>query len=229
MKVTQDRKQQLLVSCFLLLDIYRILIGSFYSIFVPQSCPDKIPGVPQGQITTFHTCTLNDNVTDLNMLNKAAIGVNAVTALVSLIAFALEFRRERWMISHLEVDSKKADDNLIHEIEAYPKMKKSFLKKNTDYSRVFITVASLSLINMVISAILVADYYDGLKTVTTFATNTLLIGARVAKSLQIATTGKKQMKALSSYLSEPTAFNTIDPDYIKGTVELITVESTPQV
>ena len=213
MRLNQDRKQQLLVSALLLLDLYRIIIGSFFTVFVPQSCKDKIEGIPEEQITTYHTCTLQDNVTDLTLLNKAALGINATTALVSLVAFALEFRRERWMISHLEVDSKKADDSLIHEIEAYPKMKKSFLKKNTDYSRVFITVASLSLINAIVSAVLVADYFEGLKTVTTFATNSLLIGTRVAKSLQIATTGKKQMKALSSYLSEPTAFNTIDPDY----------------
>jgi hypothetical protein len=214
MKVSQDTSQKLLVSALLLLDLYRIIIGSFYSIFVPQSCPDKIEGVPQEQITTYHTCTLKDNVTDLTTLNKAAIGINAVTALVSLVGFILEFRREQWMIKHLEVDSKKADDNLIHEIESYSKMKKSFLKKNKDYHRVFLVIASLSIINTIVSAVLVGDYYDGLKTITTFLTNTLLIATRTMKSIQISIKCDKQMKALSPYLLEPTSFNTIDPDYI---------------
>ena len=214
MKISQDTSQKFLVAALLALDLYRILIGSFYTIFVPQSCRDKIEGVPDELVTTYHTCTLKDNVTDLSMLNKAALGINAVTALITLVGFALEYRRERWMISHLEVDSKKADDNLIHEIDAYPKMKTSFLKKNKDYHRVFIVISVVSILNAIVSAVLVADYFDGLKTVTTFLTNSLLIGTRTAKSIQIATRCDKQMKALSPYLSEPTAFNTIDPQYL---------------
>ncbi len=214
MKISQDTSQKFLVAALLALDLYRILIGSFYTIFVPQSCRDKIEGVPDELVTTYRKCTLKDNVTDLTMLNKAALGINAVTALVTLVGFALEYRRERWMISHLEVDSKKADDNLIHEIDAYPKMKTSFLKKNKDYHRVFIVISAVSILNAIVSAVLVADYFDGLKTVTTFLTNSLLIGARTAKSIQIATRCDKQMKALSPYLSEPTSFNTIDPQYL---------------
>ncbi len=212
MKLSQDNTQKIMVSCLLLLDLYRILIGSFYSIFVPQSCPDKINGIPQ---LTYHTCTLEDNISDLTTFNKATIGINAVTAVVSLIGFILEFRREQWMIKHLEVDSKKSDDNLIHEIESYSKMKASFLKKNKDYYRVFITIASLSLINTIVSGILIGDYYDGLKTITTFITNTLLIATRTTKSIQISIKCEKQMKALSPYLLEPTSFNTIDPDYLQ--------------
>jgi hypothetical protein len=214
MKISQDTSQKFLVAALLALDLYRILIGSFYTVFVPQSCRDKIEGVPDELVTTYHTCTLKDNVTDLTLLNKAALGINAVTALITLVGFALEYRRERWMISHLEVDSKKADDNLIHEIDAYPKMKKSFLKKNKDYHRVFIVISAVSILNAIVSAVLIADYFDGLKTVTTFLTNSLLIGARTAKSIQISIRCDKQMKALSPYLSEPTSFNTIDPQYL---------------
>ena len=162
---------------------------------------------------TYHTCTLEDNVTDLTPYNKAVIALNAITAALMAAAFIVEVRREAWMIKHLDVDSKKADDNLIHEIEPYTKMKISFLRKNHHYKNIFYAVAAANILNVITSAVLVADYFDGLKTVTTFLTNGLLIVLRITKSIQISQTCEKEMKALSAYLSEQTSYNTIDPAY----------------
>ena len=205
-----------MITLFLALDTYRIIIGSFFSIFVPQSCPDyKHPLIvndTQAQMT-YHTCTLEDNVTDLTTYNKAVIGLNAITAALMAAAFIVEVRRESWMIKHLDVDPKKADDNLIHEIEPYTKMKSSFLRKNHHYKMIFYAVAVANILNVITSAVLVADYFDGLKTVTTFATNGLLILLRITKSIQISRTCEKDMKALSAYLYEQTSYNTIDPAY----------------
>ena len=205
-----------MITLFLALDTYRIIIGSFFSIFVPQSCPDyKHPQITNGTSTamTYHTCTLEDNVTDLTPYNKAVIALNAITAALMAAAFIVEVRREAWMIKHLDVDSKKADDNLIHEIEPYTKMKISFLRKNHHYKNIFYAVAAANILNVITSAVLVADYFDGLKTVTTFLTNGLLIVLRITKSIQISQTCEKEMKALSAYLSEQTSYNTIDPAY----------------
>jgi hypothetical protein len=206
MKLSQDRQQKLLVALFISLDIYRIIVGCFYSIFVPQLCTDRLTKAE-------NACTLKDNITDLTDYNTAVIAVNALTAASMLAAFIIELRRELWMIKHLEVDSKKADDNLVHEIESYDNMKQSFLKKNRHYTIVFSVAGSLAIINAIMSGVLMGQYFDGLKTVTTFATNSLLIGMRSAKSLQIARKCTKDMKALSAYLGEQTAYNTIDPDY----------------
>ncbi len=206
MKLSQDRQQKLLVAIFISLDIYRIIVGCFYSIFVPQLCTDKVTKAE-------HACSLKDNVTDLTDYNTAVIAVNAFTAASMLAAFIIELRRELWMIKHLEVDSKKPDDNLVHEIETYDKMKRSFMKKNRHYTIAFSVAGGLAILNAIMSAVLMGQYFDGLKTVTTFATNSLLIGMRSAKSLQIARKCTTEMKALSAYLGEQTAYNTIDPDY----------------
>ncbi len=216
MKLSQNANQRILITLFLALDTYRILIGSFFSIFVPQSCPDHKTHLIVNNVTqpmTYHTCTLADNVTDLTMYNKAVIGLNAITAALMAAAFIVEVRREAWMIKHLDVDSKKADDNLIHEIEPYAKMKASFLRKNHHYRNIFYAVAVANILNMITSAVLVADYFDGLKTVTTFLTNGLLIVLRITKSIQISRSCEKDMKALSAYLAEQTSYNTIDPAY----------------
>ena len=214
MKLSQDRQQKLLFALFISLDIYRIIVGCFYSIFVPQLCTDKATKAE-------HACTLKDNVTDLTDYNTAVIAVNALAAASMLAAFIIELRREIWMIGHLDVDSKKADDNLVHEIEGYEKMKGTFLRKNRHYTIAFSVAGVLAVLNAIMSGVLMGQYFDGLKTVTTFATNSLLIGMRSAKSLQIARKCRADMKALSAYLGEQTAYNTIDPDYRKENVAVV--------
>ena len=217
MKLSQNSSQRLALALFLALDTYRVLIGSFYSIFVPQSCPDhKHPLIANGTAIpmTYHTCTLADNVTDLTTYNKAVIGLNALTALCMAVAFVVETRRENWIIKHLDVDPKKSDDNLKTEIVAYDRIKASLLRKNKHYMVAFYTVGAFNALNLICSAVLVADYFDGLKTITTFLTNALLIVLRVSKSIKISRTCEHEMKAQSVFLSEPTTFNTIDPKYV---------------
>jgi uncharacterized membrane protein YeiB len=214
MKLSQNNVQRLTVILLMTLDTYRIVIGSFYSIFVPQICPDR-PGdaAYNATITTYHACSLEDNVTDLSDYNKAVLAFNAFTGLLMLIAFIIEFRRENWIINHLDVDHTKPDSNLKTEIETYTKMKKSITHKNWRYMIVFTSVGVVSVINCVVSAILMAYYFDGLKTVTTFITNSLLIGMRVGKSISIARSNNQDTKAQSVNLTEPVTFNTIDPKY----------------
>jgi hypothetical protein len=222
MKISQNNSQRLTVILLMTLDSYRILIGSFYSIFVPQICPDKPThsfngtnyyGHYNSTELSYHACTLEDNVTDLTDFNKFVLAFNAFTALLMLIAFIVEFRRENWIINHLDVDATKPDSNLRVEIEGYTKMKKSITSKNVRYLTIFISVGIVSLINCAVSAALIAFYFDGLKTVTTFLTNTLLIGMRIVKSINVARTCQLEMKAQSVNLSEPTTFNTIDTKY----------------
>jgi hypothetical protein len=221
MNISQNNSQRLTVILLMTLDSYRIIIGSFYSIFVPQICPDKPThsfngtNYYYGNSTEiqYHACTLEDNVTDLTDFNKFVLAFNAFTALLMLIAFIVEFRRENWIINHLDVDATKPDSNLRVEIEGYTKMKKSITRKNVRYLTIFISVGIVSLINCAVSAALIAFYFDGLKTVTTFLTNTLLIGMRIVKSINVARTCQLEMKAQSVNLSEPTTFNTIDTKY----------------
>jgi hypothetical protein len=212
MKINQDCQQKAMITLFLALDAYRILIGSFYSLFVPQLCGD-------------HTCTFEENVTDLNIINKAALGINAVSCFAMIVAFAIEYKREVWMVKYLEVDPKKPDANLVTEIENYPTIKQSLASKNFHYRNAFYVVALLSFINIGISGVLVFDYYDGVKTATTYATNTLLILQRVIKSINTARSSQKETKAQSVYLLEPVTFNTIDPDYVKKPDSIQMMES----
>ena len=201
-----------MITIFLTIDAYRILIGCFYTLFVPQLCPDTHL-IPRPDPMTYHQCTLEDNVTDLTMLNKAALGINSLTAIVMVIGFLQEFRREQWMVKKLHVDPKKPDSNLATEIQVYPDLARSLLARNRNYKLLFTAIGILSALNIVISGFLVYEFYDGMKTTTTFVTNTLLILMRVIKSIQISRTCQVETKAQSVYLTEPVTFNTIDPHY----------------
>ena len=223
LKITQDHTQRAMITLFVTLDAYRVIIGSFYTLFVPQLCPDTHL-IPRPDPMTYHQCTLEDNVTDLTLLNKAALGLNAATCFFMVIGFIQEYRREQWMVKHLEVDSHKPDSNLKTEIEAYDKLKHSLQLKNHRYKQLFALIGVLSAANIILSGFLVYSYYDGMKTTTTFVTNTILILQRVIKSITTSRTCEKEMKAQSVYLVEPVTFNTIDPDYRKKP-DILMIES----
>jgi hypothetical protein len=230
MKVSQNVYQKVMIFVFMGLDIYRILIGSFFSIFVPQRCDVKntisTSNSTVVEVVASHTCELKENISDLTTYNWFVLGLNAFTALSIAIAFIWEFKRETWMVNHLDVDPEKPDNNLDDEfakpIPKYESMKASLLKKNKIYYYLFLTVAITATLNFGCSLDLMIVYYDGFKTMTTFFTNALLIFMRVQKSLSIAKTCEKDLKAQSVFLSEPVAFNTIDEKYrVQNAIELV--------
>jgi hypothetical protein len=236
MKVSQNVYQKLMIFILMGLDIYRILIGSFFSIFVPQRCDVKVNTNSNSSYvessTVSHTCELKENISDLSSFNWFVLGLNAFTALSIAIAFIWEFKRETWMVNHLDVNPEKPDNNLDDElsvknesgapIQKYESMKASLLKKNKIYYYLFLTVAFSAMLNFGFSLALMILYYDGFKTMTTFFTNALLIFMRVQKSLSIAKTCEKELKAQSVFLLEPVAFNTIDEKYrVQNTIELV--------
>ena len=231
MKVSQNVYQKVMIFILMGLDIYRILIGSFFSIFVPQRCDAKV-NTNSTIVESSHTCELKENISDLTSFNWFVVGLNVFTALSIAIAFIWEFKRETWMVNHLDVNPEKPDNNLDDElsvknesgtpIQKYESMKASLLKKNKIYYYLFLTVAVSAMLNFGFSFALMILYYDGFKTMTTFFTNALLIFMRVQKSLSIAKTCEKELKAQSVFLLEPISFNTIDEKYrVQNTIELV--------
>jgi hypothetical protein len=219
MKVSQNVSQKALILIFMGLDVYRILIGSFFGVFVPQRCDVKTVS-NSTIIESSHTCELKENVTNLTSYNSFVLALNALTALSIAIAFIWELKKETWMVNHFDVDPEKPDNNLDDELETkneennliptYQDMKSKLLRKNKIYYYMFSTVGVLTLLNFGFSLALMVIYYDGFKTMTTFFTNSLLIFMRVQKSISISKTCEKQLKAQSVFLSEPVSFNTID-------------------
>ena len=68
----QDFKQKMGVMSTLLLEFYRVLMGAFLIVFVPQKCGDSI-------------CSMDENMNRNSFLAQTAISFNALTMLSCLL------------------------------------------------------------------------------------------------------------------------------------------------
>lgn len=233
MRISHDTLQKVSIIFTLIISSYTVIIGSFYCLFVPQACPDKVffsnsTSVPK------HTCSLSENFTDLTTYNWVVLIFNAVTAAVLLVAFGYEYYREDWMVDQFDADESKPDNNLEKEIELYPEIKQKFIEISYRYHVLFLLTAVFNIVNMVLSAILIFYYYyDGNQSITTFITNTIIIVTRLSKSIKMSQINKERIKAESVFLTEQVEFNIVgniptpvsSPASTKHSTEL-TVEDT---
>ena len=74
----------------LVLELYRVLMGSLLILFVPQKCGDEM-------------CTLNENM-ERNLIARIGFGLNMLTLLSSCIMYYIEVNREHAMIDNLHVN-----------------------------------------------------------------------------------------------------------------------------
>jgi hypothetical protein len=209
MRITHDTLQKVSIIFTLIISSYTVIIGSFYCLFVPQSCPDKI-FISNSTAVSKHTCSLTENFTDLTTYNWVVLIFNAVTAAVLLVAFGYEYYRENWMVDQFDADESKPDNNLEKEIELYPEIKQKFIEISYRYYLLFLATAIFNVVNMILSAILIFYfYYDGNQSITTFITNTIIIVTRLSKSIKMSQINKDRIKAESVFLTEQVEFNIV--------------------
>jgi len=94
----QDFQQKVNVASTLLLEIYRVLMGAFLVVFVPQKCDDTI-------------CSMNQNINRDDILSQVTMAFNAVTMLTFLFLYFVEVKRENKLINYLEVNRFTPVDN----------------------------------------------------------------------------------------------------------------------
>ena len=166
----QDFNQKLNVGITLILEIYRVLMGAFLVVFVPQKCEETI-------------CSTSQNINRNDSLSQAAISFNIITSLSFLALYFIEVKRENKMINYLEVNKFTATDN---ESVGIGLEKLAIVKKQSiwDYDGYYQKAGYVSTIaftlNAVLSFIVVYTNYLDSKTFTVFLTNLLLMGLKVA-------------------------------------------------
>jgi len=213
----QDFKQKMNVASTLLLEIYRVLMGAFLVVFVPQKCNDQI-------------CSLSDNINRTDTLSQAAIVMNAVTMFSFLCLYTVEVKRENKLINYLEVnrftpvDNESVGDALIK----LPKSKKdNILLFDKYYQNAGYGSTIAFLLNAIISSIVVYTNYLDSKTVTVYLTNLLFMGLKVSDVY--STVNTKQNVFYSAYLKNKVQFNDVDPDKIVYDLESPNVEELSEM
>ncbi len=196
----QDFKQKMGVMSTLLLEFYRVLMGAFLIVFVPQKCGDSI-------------CSMGENMNRNSFLAQIAISFNALTMLSFLILYFIEVKRENKLITYLEVNRFTSVDN-DSVGEALKRLsitkKNSILKYDGYYQKAGYLSSGAFIFNSVFSAIIVYKHYYDSKSATVFLTNILFMGTKVADVYSTVNTKKNVF--YSAYLKQKVQFNDVDPD-----------------
>ena len=158
----QDFQQKMNVASTLVLEIYRVLMGAFLVVFVPQKCDDTI-------------CSMNQNINRDDILSQVTMAFNAVTMLTFLFLYFVEVKRENKLINYLEVNRFTPVDNesVGDALEKLSTIKKeSILKLDKYYQKAGYISTATFIINAVLSSIVVYSHYLDSKTVTVYLTIT---------------------------------------------------------
>ncbi len=198
----QDTKQKMNVASTLMLELYRVLMGAFLVVFVPQKCGDEL-------------CSMDQNINRSDVLSRITVAFNSLTLLSFLFLYYIEVKRENKLITYLEVNRFYSVDNesVGKALEKLEQSKKqSILGYDGYYQNTGKLCTGIFTINSVLSSIVVYSNYLDSKTVTVYLTNLLFMGSKVYDVYNTVNT--KPNIFYSAYLKNKVQFNDVDPDKI---------------
>lgn len=217
MKLSVDNQQRVTALFTMIIELYKVAMGTFLTVFVPQSCGNGI------------ICSLQDNILNTVLFRRIILGMNAFTFLSILSLYFIELRRENWSITYLDIDPGKPNNNLESEIEEYPKIKQEMLVQNNTYIDVFYVSCTLLTINFCVSSIVVIQDNAGMVTLSSLLGFLILIANKMYIVYDVGTKSIENERAFSAYLIIPRTYNTIDEDYRKCIQNVQETEDTSDI
>lgn len=196
----QDFNQKLNVALTLVLEFYRVLMGSLLILMVPQKCDD-------------HICSINENLNRTGIIDYIGISSNFATLVSMCILYYIEVKRENKMITYLDVNPSKPRDNesvgkALEDLHEYKK--NIILSYDKTYCNSGYVSIGLFTINAVFSTLCILQHYLDSKTLTVLLTNVLFMGTKLA---DVITTVKTEKNIFySAYLKRKIQYNDVDPD-----------------
>ena len=209
----QDFNQKVNVALTLLLEMYRVIMGSLLILMVPQGCGD-------------HVCDVNENVERTGTLDHVGLATNFATLASMLVLYFIEVKRENKMINYLEVNPSKPRDNdsvgealeLLHDDK-----KNNILAYDHYYCNAGYFSIGLFVLNAVFSSLCIFQNYLDSKTTTVLLTNVLFMGSKLADVITTVKTDKNIF--YSAYLKRKVQYNDVDPDKLIEHEELTSSDS----
>ena len=152
-------------------------------------------------------------------LNKQVFLMNCITLAVMLMAQAYFWKREVWMINHLEEDNTVPYSSLPEQIQPYEELEQA----NKGYNRaafLYATAVMLSVMcNFGVSTYFLINgdefynYNIGSRTITGLLTNTMLVSTKVIGYVSYARLSKTHDWAISMFSVIPVSYNVVDETY----------------
>jgi hypothetical protein len=200
MNLTVDSKQRITTFLLMCLEFYKVVMGTFLIVFVPQDCNGTI-------------CTATENFFKEGRLYFGGNVCNFITFSAIGTLYFIELKRENWCIQYLDIDDEKSTNNLDTEIEAYPKYKKEMNRLNKNYVNATYFAVLMMCINFIVSGFTVYQTYTGSNSITSFVSFFLLVSMKLYNAWTVGRLSIKDERANSAYMKEPKTYNTIDENY----------------
>jgi hypothetical protein len=195
----------LITTSSIVFELYKTMIGSFLTVFTAQRCGQQ-------------TCTIWENIVPKNDLELVGIVFNFLMATTLLIEYIFEIMREAYLIKYLKYDKSLAN-NGEHIAELYENTDKSIFAKLIPlyiiYIRFSYVVLLIYFVNVVLSAVIVAENYYDNTSIFSFVTNALFIIYKIYNVVEI--TSYRGDYFYSAYKKKNIHYNNIKPKYLLKT------------
>ena len=193
-------KQKLFLVVSILIEAYRVCMGSLLVIFVPQTCGN-------------HRCNMFENLMIGDTVYRAAAICNFTTLIFFCILYSIEVRRENRLNNYLIVNPLlPTDTESVESRVSYlsDERRLRLISLNTTYKRICYATFCMFIINTIFSAYIMGfQYYDD-KAPMIFITNTILIGSKLYDIIYILKT--QQSAFISAYVKQKCHFNDVHPN-----------------
>ena len=198
--IDQDTLQRISVGVQVCLELYRVITSSLLILFVPQICED-------------HICTTTENLVWETNTYNTALCFNFISMACLVNMYYMELVRENRLIKYLAVNPELANDNdgVGEQLELLSMNKQNKIFTINKYYRISsYGAASIYLLNVLLSAAAVNNYYAGSQTVSTFVTYVLFMATKFASVHSLVSTEKNIF--YSAYLIGKIQYNDVDND-----------------
>ena len=200
MKLSVDNQQRVTTAAIMVLEFYKVMMGTFLVIFVPQQCDNDV-------------CSLSENFYNDDILNRVALIYNFATFSSILTFYGIEIKRENWCIKYLDIDPDKSNNHLDDEIEEYPIIKTEMASINKKYLYSLYIASAMLVSNFGVSSAAIAFNYAGSNTLTSIISFFLLVSMKLHLAYTVGTKSVHDERAFSAYMTISRTYNTIDADH----------------
>jgi hypothetical protein len=197
----------LITATSIVFELYKTMIGSFLTVFTAQRCGQQ-------------TCTIWENIVPKNDLELAGIVINFFMATSLLIEYIFEIMREAYLIKYLKYDKSLAN-NGEHIAELYENTDKTIFAKLIPlyviYIRFSYVVLLIYFVNVILSAVIVAENYYDNTSIFSFVTNALFIIYKIYNVVEI--TSYRGDYFYSAYQRKNIHYNDVRPKYLLKNIQ----------
>jgi hypothetical protein len=194
-------KQKLKVIFEIVIEIYKIIMGTCLIITVPQYCNNA-------------DCSLSDIIYRKTILYNYCFGMNLFTLFAFVILFIIESKRETIFMRYLEAEKYLPNDNeSVSKIMDFlePEYNNEIIMIDQLYINSNYVCIFLFIVNTIFSGLVIITDANNNKTITGFFTNILFISIKLF-NIRVILSAEKNV-FYSAYLTEFVQYNNIIKSY----------------